>query len=574
MRNVYVGIDLGLKGPHRASVYNPAEERYLDKSFSFGMSFEGFEYLLEEVHTRISSEDECSVSFVMEPTGMAWMPLSCFLVSRGYRVYRVTTQKSSDLRKFLDKHTKSDRADAQALAKLPVVAKEKVYELYLPSPELGTLSRKTRQLAKLIQQAASRKTRIENLFAMINLGALGAFGEQKFHPAGKVFFKYFSNPFAIIELGKEGFFRGFRELCSTQVADSVLEKIYQASVSTTKIYEPMVQTETLPFSFQETEKEICIELDLLDHEERKIAELEKEILTLYRSIDPEGYLMTPQGMGPTIAPAILGIIGDVSRFPNIDAFRAYFGFIPKKRQSSSREKKGMGIHKAAQGLLKKYLFLAAEVARQYDPEFAAFYDRLMKKGHHHYQAVCALANKMAGRLYALLNRMQRAEGSRYVSSTSTIQPSQLLQPQEVGYKLKDLDGRIIDKKEARRIVLERFPSKSQRRQNAAAKRTASTQKKREQGKSEESPTSLQPLSGQPRQLPKYFRDNSSKRSEKTLPAGVILKDTFPELLLQSQIDDDWGQLKKLQDKQEDRIRNLVSVNKLCTGGEKKSEKRS
>jgi len=117
MRNVYVGIDLGLKGPHRASVYSPAEERYLYKSFSFEMSFEGFEHLLEQVHTRISSEDECSVSFAMEPTDMAWMPLSCFLVWRGYRVYRVTTQKSSDLRKFLDKHTKSDRADAQALEK-------------------------------------------------------------------------------------------------------------------------------------------------------------------------------------------------------------------------------------------------------------------------------------------------------------------------------------------------------------------------------------------------------------------------------------------------------------------------
>jgi transposase len=573
MQNMYVGIDLGLKGPHIASVYSPADERYLDKSFNFGMSFEGFEHLLEQVHARISSEDECSVSFVMEPTGMAWMPLSCFLVSRGYRVYRVTTQKSSDLRKFLDKHTKSDRADAQALAKLPIVAKEKVYELYLPSTELGTLSRKTRYLAKLTQQAASRKTRIGNLFAMINPGALEAFGEQKFRPAGKVFFRYFSNPFLITELGREKFYLRFRELCSTQVADSVLDKIYQASVSTTKIYEPMVQTRTLPFNFQETEKEICIELDLLDHEEGKIAELEKQILTLYRTIDPEGYLMTPQGIGPTIAPAILGIIGDVSRFPNIDAFRAYFGFIPKKKQSSSREKKGMSIHKAAQGLLKKYMFLAAEVARQYDPEFASFYDRLMKKGHHHYQAICALANKMAGRLYALLNRMQRAAGSRYVSSTRTIQTSQLLQPIEVGYKLRDLNGRIIDKKEGRRIVLERFPSKSQRRKNTATTRTAHPPKKCQQGKSEESPNSLHPLSGQPRQLPKSFQDNSSKRSGKTLPAGIILKDTFPELLLQSHIDNDWDQFKTLQDKQKDSLRDSVCVNKLCTGGEKKSEKR-
>jgi hypothetical protein len=214
----------------------------------------------------------------------------------------------------------------------------------------------------------------------------------------------------------------------------------------------------------------------LDYEERKIAEQEKQILTLYRTIDPEGYLMTPQGIGPTIAPAILGVIGDVSRFPNIDAFRAYFGFIPKKKQSSSREKQGIGIHKAAQGLLQKYLFLAAEVAGQYDPEFAAFYDRLMKKGHHHYQAICALSNKLAGRIYALLNRMQRAAGSRYVSSASTVEPCQLLQPEHVGYKLRDLDGRIIDKKEARRIVLERFPSKSQRRKIIAATRTANLPK--------------------------------------------------------------------------------------------------
>ena len=540
MGNVYVGIDLGLKGPHRASVYSPAEERYSGKSFSFEMSCEGFEHLLKEVHTRAPLEDRDSVSFVMEPTGMAWMPLSCFLVSHGYRVYRVTTQKSSDLRKFLDKHTKSDRADAQALAKLPIVAKEKVYELYLPSTDLGTLSRKTRHLAKLTQQAASRKTRIENLFTMLNPGALEAFGEQKFHPAGKVFFRHFSNPVTITELGKEGFPRAFHELCPTRVAENVLQKIYQASVSTTKIYEPMIQAGTLPFSFQETEQEICIELDLLEQEEGKIAELQKQIHTLYGTIDPEGYLMTPQGIGPTIAPAILGIIGDVSRFPDIDSFRAYFGFIPKKKQSSSREKQHLGIHKAAQGLLKKYLFLAAEVARQYDPEFASFYDRLMKKGHHHYQAICALANKMAGRVYALLIRMQKAAGSRYLSATNSVQPSQLLQPQDVGYKLRDLEGRIIDKKEARRIVLEKFPSKSQRRKHAAAMETANTLKTRQQSyrKSEESSASLQPLSGQPRQLPKCFQDNSSKRSGKTLPAGIILKHTFPELFVQSQIEID------------------------------------
>lgn len=121
-------------------------------------------------------------------------------LSRGYRVYRVITQKSSDLRKFLDKHTKSDRVDARALAKLLIVAKEKVYELYLPSTDLGTLCRKTKHLAKLTQQTVSRKTRSENLFSMLNPGVLEAFGEQKLSPAGKVFSRHFSNLSGLLKL--------------------------------------------------------------------------------------------------------------------------------------------------------------------------------------------------------------------------------------------------------------------------------------------------------------------------------------------------------------------------------------
>ncbi len=197
----------------------------------------------------------------------------------------------------MDKHTKSDRTDAMALAKLPMVAKEKVYELYLPSTELGTLCRKTKHLAKLTQQAASRKTRVKNIFSMLNPGVLETFGEQKFSTAGKVFFNSFSDPFMIVKLGKKEFLRRFQELCPSRVSEVLLERIYKVSVSTTKIYEPMKREATLPFDLHEVEEELRIELDLLKQEESKIASLKKQIAILYRSIDPQGYLMTPPGIG-------------------------------------------------------------------------------------------------------------------------------------------------------------------------------------------------------------------------------------------------------------------------------------
>ncbi len=217
-------------------------------------------------------------------------------------------------------------------------------------------------------------------------------------------------------------------------------------------------------------------------------------------------------------------------------------------------------------LLKKYLFIAAEVARQWDPELAAFYHRLKARGHHHYGAVCAVANKMAGRVYALLNRMQRAEGSRYLSSRGATPPQQLLKPEEVGYKIRDLNGKIISKRETRRVVLENFYGNLSRKRSTL--NTRSEGKLREaKNKSEESSASLRLLSSQPRQFPKCFQDNSSKRSGRALPAGVILKNTLTEFFMQHQFDDTAELSENLLGDAENR--SSASVNNLWKGGGKK-----
>ena len=100
MKKLYVGIDLGIKDRHRASVYDPQENRYLDNSFDFGIDFAGFVYLWERGQRHVSEGEEVELNFVMEPTSLAWMPLSCYLVPRGHKVYRVTPQQSSDFRKL------------------------------------------------------------------------------------------------------------------------------------------------------------------------------------------------------------------------------------------------------------------------------------------------------------------------------------------------------------------------------------------------------------------------------------------------------------------------------------------
>ena len=117
--------------------------------------------------------------------------------------------------------------------------------------------------------------------------------------------------------------------------------------------------------------------------------------------------------------------------------------------------------------MKKSLYLAADVARRWDPEFAAYYARRYARGDHHDYIVVALARKMALRVYALL---KRCEASRQ-SQKST----------EIEYILRTPEGREIEAKEARKLIEEKYarevvaPARAQRE---AAKKKPTQSKKR------------------------------------------------------------------------------------------------
>lgn len=72
--------------------------------------------------------------------------------------------------------------------------------------------------------------------------------------------------------------------------------------------------------------------------------------------------------------------------------------------------------------------LAADVARTVDPELArVYYQCMVAKGHHHRQALCAVATRLVNRIFAVW-REGRA------------------------YELRDLEGHPIDLEAARALI--------------------------------------------------------------------------------------------------------------------------
>jgi hypothetical protein len=91
--------------------------------------------------------------------------------------------------------------------------------------------------------------------------------------------------------------------------------------------------------------------------------------------------------------------------------------------------------------------MAAETSRKYDVEDAAFYNRLIKRGLHHNQAITAIARRLAARSYAVMKRVQEAQHGLRDKNT-------------VPFQLRDLDGHPISSEQARQIVRDKYPSKS------------------------------------------------------------------------------------------------------------------
>jgi hypothetical protein len=85
------------------------------------------------------------------PTGPAWLPIAVFFARRGHAVYRVSSAKAADLRRFLRRHAKSNGIDAETLARIPLADPGGLQPLELPGAAAAALDRRVRACAWLTQ---------------------------------------------------------------------------------------------------------------------------------------------------------------------------------------------------------------------------------------------------------------------------------------------------------------------------------------------------------------------------------------------------------------------------------------
>ncbi len=154
-----IGLDLALTGSHKALI---ADERGqpLTSVLTVPTTASELQRLLDRAREHVAPTEE--LVLVLEPTGMAWFPVAAFALRQAHvTVYLVNSQQVADLRRYYQKHPKSDRIDARVLVKLPVLSPEKLHPLYLPSANQLACQRGCKELDRLMSLHTAIQNRLQ-----------------------------------------------------------------------------------------------------------------------------------------------------------------------------------------------------------------------------------------------------------------------------------------------------------------------------------------------------------------------------------------------------------------------------
>lgn len=414
---VRVGIDIACRATHQAACAD-GEGRILWSGHRLRSSAADLEALWARLPAGTSE-----VMVVMEPTRNAWVPLAAWFRRKGATVVMVPSEQSADLRDYYAKHTKTDRLDAELLARLPVLHPEGLHAEMSNGPG-DALKRAVKIRSGLVQRRSECMQRLDALLEILGPEWVAALGSDMTQTAFK-FLVGWAHPHRVKRLGRARLARWFQAQTRKSWGPQRAGLVVAAAEATLALWGDD------GLDWDELAADIAAEASVALELCEQIAKLETRIHDLYLEVDPEGIVLSAPGVGKILAAQILGRLGDPHRFTSLAAARSFSGLVPR-RNSSGLSDTSPGPSKQGDACLRQALYLAADHARKTDPTLAARYQRLMcQTGRHHNSATCTIATVLLTRIVACLR-------------TNT------------AYKLSDVDGTEITPEQGKAIVADRY----------------------------------------------------------------------------------------------------------------------
>lgn len=158
-------------------------------------------------------------------------------------------------------------------------------------------------------------------------------------------------------------------------------------------------------SYTDTERFILENtLGLLDDLEARLKAVDEQLLSIASVEHQARLLMTIPGINVTVAIGLLASMGDIERFDSPGKLAAYFGLVPRVKQSADKCFYGP-ITKQGRSSARWLAVEAAQSASQANSPLCATYHRVKRKKCHNV-AVTALARKLVELCWHMLTKNQ------------------------------------------------------------------------------------------------------------------------------------------------------------------------
>lgn len=149
---------------------------------------------------------------------------------------------------------------------------------------------------------------------------------------------------------------------------------------------------------------VRVELEVLADQIRSLSKsikrLDSDICEHGKNLKGHSNLRSIKGIGDKSATVLLSVIGDVTDFANEDKLAAYFGIVPKVKDSNETVRHGR-ITKHGSRLARTTLVQCTLSAKRYSPYLRRYYRRI-KRGRGSGKAIIATARKFLGIIYKTL----------------------------------------------------------------------------------------------------------------------------------------------------------------------------
>lgn len=378
-----VGIDVG-KFTHQATILDP-DGSPLGGTIRFENTALGFSRLLTHLGKLIGM-NTADVLVAIEATGHYWLPLYLFLLDKEYKVQVFNPYQSDALRRMTLGRAKTDTIDAELVARLARFGNQK--ETSLPGEEILTLRNLSRFRMELVFQASDVKRKVIAVLDVLFPEFEKLFSDV-FGKTALALLHESPTPEEIVALDEKKLIALLETSSRKRIGTETARKIKEAAASSIG---STFATKALVF-------ELKMLLSQIQFLKEQLTELTTEVTTLLETVQQQ--ITTIPGIGSVTAAAIIGELGDLTRFPNVSSVIAYAGLDPKVSDSGMTSKQ-RALSKRGSKYLRTAIWQAAVRSLLFNPELKAFYAKKRSEGKPKQVAIGAVANKLTRIIYGIM----------------------------------------------------------------------------------------------------------------------------------------------------------------------------